>query len=123
MLLGHETADDVVAVGKSVTACAPSDRPAIAPDIRCATCYHCRRMLVDLCDGLRSAGTALGYPGGFAERMALPGEMLTRGIVVYLVRMGYRSFAPLSRSPAASIQLATLRLRPSNSNAFGVRLL
>lgn len=78
---GHEVAGVVTAVGKDVVGYAVGDRLAIAPDIHCDRCYYCRRGLYNLCDNLRLVGITPGYPGGFAEKMVLTGEILTRGIV------------------------------------------
>jgi L-iditol 2-dehydrogenase len=57
------------------------DRLAIAPDIHCGKCYYCQRELYNLCDDLRLIGITPGYPGGFAEKMILTGEILVNGIV------------------------------------------
>jgi L-iditol 2-dehydrogenase len=54
---------------------------AIAPDIHCGECYYCRKELFNLCDNIKFLGVTPGFPGGFAERMALTGEILTNGIV------------------------------------------
>ncbi|MCX8036887.1 MAG: alcohol dehydrogenase catalytic domain-containing protein [Candidatus Sumerlaeia bacterium] len=78
---GHEAAGVVSAVGRNVSGYSVGDRLAIAPDIHCDRCYYCRRELFNLCDNLRLIGITPGYPGGFAERMVLTGEILKRGIV------------------------------------------
>ncbi len=81
---GHEVAGTVLAVGKDVTAYALGDRLAVAPDIRCGQCYYCRRGMVNLCDELHFLGVTPGYPGGFAEKVLLSGEILTHGIVHHM---------------------------------------
>jgi L-iditol 2-dehydrogenase len=78
---GHEAAGVVEAVGDAVSRFAPGDRLAIAPDVHCGSCYYCERGLYNLCDDLRLVGITPGYPGGFAEKMVLPGEVLERGVV------------------------------------------
>ncbi len=78
---GHEAAGVVVHVGEKVTKYAVGDHLAIAPDVRCNDCYYCRRGMVNLCDRLRFVGITPGYPGGFAEKMVLTGEILANGIV------------------------------------------
>jgi L-iditol 2-dehydrogenase len=78
---GHEVSGVVEQVGKEVTRYTPEDRIAIAPDVHCGYCYYCKRGLYNLCDNLRFLGITPGYPGGFAEKMVLTGEVLSNGIV------------------------------------------
>ena len=78
---GHEIAGVVTAVGKSQSEYAPGDRLAVAPDIHCGRCEHCRRGRYNLCDNLRFLGITPGFPGGFAEKIALTGEVLSNGVV------------------------------------------
>ncbi len=78
---GHEVAGVVEAVGKDLTRYSPGDRLAIAPDVHCGTCYYCKRGMYNLCDNLRFVGITPSYPGGFAEKMVLTGEILANGIV------------------------------------------
>ncbi len=81
---GHEVAGAVVEVGKEVTRYSPGDRLAIAPDVHCSQCYYCQRGMYNLCDDLRLVGITPGYPGGFAEKMVLTGEILANGIVHHM---------------------------------------
>jgi L-iditol 2-dehydrogenase len=78
---GHEIAGIVTAVGKSQSEYAPGDRLAVAPDIHCGRCKYCRRGRYNLCDNLQFLGITPGFPGGFAEKIALTGEVLTNGVV------------------------------------------
>lgn len=78
---GHEVAGVVTAVGPRHTRFAVGDRLALAPDIHCGACYFCERGLFNLCDNLRMLGITPGYPGGFAEKLALGGKVITNGIV------------------------------------------
>jgi L-iditol 2-dehydrogenase len=90
---GHEVAGVVVQVGprcrwgasRAGASPAPKvavgDRLALAPDVHCGRCYYCRRGLYNLCDDLRLVGITPGYPGGFAEQMAVSAEVLANGIV------------------------------------------
>lgn len=81
IVAGHEIAGTVIEVGHRLTGIAVGDRLAVAPDIHCGTCYYCRRGMFNLCDGLHFLGISPGYPGGFAEKLALTHEVLTLGIV------------------------------------------
>jgi len=78
---GHEAAGVVVAVDERCNRFQVGDRLAIAPDVHCGKCYYCRRERYNLCDNLRFIGITPGYPGGFAEKIALTSEILENGIV------------------------------------------
>ncbi len=78
---GHEAAGIVIETGPSCSDFKIGDLVAIAPDIHCGDCYYCRKELYNLCDNLQFLGVTPGFPGGFTERMALTGEILTNGIV------------------------------------------
>jgi L-iditol 2-dehydrogenase len=78
---GHEVGGVVEEVGSGMAHYAPGDRLAIAPDVHCGHCYYCQRGLFNLCDNLEFLGITPGYPGGFAEKMALTGEVMANGVV------------------------------------------
>lgn len=78
---GHEAAGVVVAAGANCSEFAVGDKLAVAPDVHCSRCYYCQRGMYNLCDDLHFVGITPGYPGGFAEKMALPGTILVDGIV------------------------------------------
>jgi L-iditol 2-dehydrogenase len=78
---GHEAAGVVTAVGKKVSDFLVGERLAIAPDIHCGKCYYCKRGMFNVCDELHFLGVTPGYPGAFAQKMVLTGEVLINGIV------------------------------------------
>jgi len=78
---GHEAAGIVLEVGKDCRAFNVGDYLAIAPDVHCGECYYCQRGMFNVCDNLKFIGITPGYPGGFAEKIALTGEMLENGII------------------------------------------
>lgn len=78
-IMGHEIAGEVVEVSSGVTRYKEGDRLTIGPDVSCGECWYCRRGLVNLCDSHRMLGTH--FPGGFAQYIALPEEVLARGFV------------------------------------------
>ena len=78
---GHEVAGIVTAVGAHAERFEVGDRLALAPDVHCGRCYYCQRGLYNLCDDLRLVGITAGYPGGFAQSMAVPGDVLRNGVV------------------------------------------
>jgi len=78
---GHEIAGRVTAVGAKVSHIAVGDRLALGPDIHCGRCWYCQRELFNLCDHPHFLGITPGYPGGFAEMLAISGEVLSNGVV------------------------------------------
>lgn len=78
---GHEIAGVVEAVGDGVTRYQLGDRLALGPDIHCGECWYCERGLYNICDNTQFLGITPSYPGGFAEKIALPPEVLSRGII------------------------------------------
>jgi len=77
--MGHEIAGIVEQTGGDVQDYLPGDRVAVAPDVSCGGCIYCRQGLVNLCQNHRMLGTH--WPGGFAQYVYLPGEVLRHGMV------------------------------------------
>ena len=78
-IMGHELSGSVVKVDGSVSRFAVGEGVAVAPDVSCGVCYYCRRGLVNLCVDHRMIGTH--WPGGFAQFIHLPAEVLAHGMV------------------------------------------
>ncbi|MDR1060011.1 MAG: alcohol dehydrogenase catalytic domain-containing protein [Clostridiales bacterium] len=76
-IIGHEIAGEIVEAAPGASRFRAGDRVALAPDISCGECYYCRRGLVNLCLRHRMLGTHL--PGGFAQYVALPRDVLEHG--------------------------------------------
>ena len=70
VVLGHEYAGVVAAVGSAVTIVKPGDAVAVDPNIYCGTCYHCRKGHKQLCDNMQAVGVTRN--GGFAEYSMVP---------------------------------------------------
>jgi len=69
-VLGHETAGDVVELGEGVVGWAVGDRVAVAVDVVCGTCRHCRSGNTQRCTSMRRIG--FERDGGHAECVAVP---------------------------------------------------
>jgi L-idonate 5-dehydrogenase len=70
MILGHEVAGEIAAIGPGVTALKAGDRVAVNPARYCGVCYQCRSGRANLCSEVRFFGSASRFPhvqGGFAE--------------------------------------------------------
>lgn len=94
LVQGHELAGIVVEVGAQVNRFKVGDRLAVAPDIHCGDCWYCRRGLFNLCTHLTLLGITPGLDGGFAELVALSGDVLRNGIVHPLPdEIGFRAGA------------------------------
>lgn len=81
LVQGHELAGTVVQTGTLQARFKVGDRLAVAPDIHCGVCYYCRRGWYNLCLNLKLLGITPGLNGGFAEQVAISGEILRHGIV------------------------------------------
>lgn len=70
MVLGHEVAGEVEAVGAGVTRVAPGDRVAVNPSRPCGICRFCQKGLQNHCTDMRFYGSAMRDPhvdGAFRE--------------------------------------------------------
>ena len=70
VVLGHEVAGEVVAIGEGVTRVTVGDRVAVEPQISCMSCSLCLRGLSNLCQATLRPG--LGWGGTFAELIVAP---------------------------------------------------
>lgn len=78
VVLGHEPAGDVVAVGERVTVFSVGDRVALHHHAPCMVCDFCMRGHHTLCPTFKR--TRL-YPAGMAEYVRIPAEIVERDIL------------------------------------------
>lgn len=79
IVMGHEAAGTVAAVGESVTGYAIGDRVTFDSTVFCGTCVFCQRGEVNLCDNRQVIGVSCGdyrRHGAFAEYVAVPQRIL-----------------------------------------------
>ncbi|HSW07138.1 L-idonate 5-dehydrogenase [Aquabacterium sp.] len=72
MVLGHEVAGTVAAVGEGVTAVKPGDRVAVNPSRPCGACGYCLEGLPNQCLDMRFYGSAMRMPhvqGAFRDHL------------------------------------------------------
>jgi L-iditol 2-dehydrogenase len=77
LVLGHEVAGVIVAVGEGVEGYKEGDRIGAAHHVPCNTCHYCLSGHHTVCDTLRQTNFD---PGGFAEYLRLPRINVDRGI-------------------------------------------
>lgn len=74
LIMGHEAAGEVLAVGSAVTRAAIGDRVTIDPQVTCGECVSCRLGRISICDNKRVLGSSLrGFEQGtMAELVSIP---------------------------------------------------
>lgn len=81
IVMGHEAAGVVAAVGSSVKAFAPGDRVTMDSTVSCGECAFCRRGDINLCDHRQVLGVSCAEfrrAGAFAEYVVAPERIVYR---------------------------------------------
>jgi L-iditol 2-dehydrogenase len=81
IVMGHEAAGTVAAVGRGVTAFKPGDRVTFDSTVYCGACDYCRRGEINLCDRREVVGVSCGdyrRHGAFAEYVTVPERIVYR---------------------------------------------
>ena len=86
IVLGHEVAGEVVAVGESVTGVTIGDRAVVSHHVPCNTCRYCLAGNHTACETLHSTNFD---PGGFAQYVRVPALQTDRGILKMPDSMSY----------------------------------
>jgi len=112
LVLGHEIAGQIEAVGSGVTQYQPGDRITVAHHVPCNTCHYCLNGHHTACDTLHS--TTID-PGGLAEYARLPVINVDRGIFRIPETVSYE--AATFTEPLACVLrgLKRLDLQPGNT--------
>ena len=76
LVLGHEIAGEVAAVGEGVRPFRVGDRVFVTHHVPCGQCRYCRQGHPSVCDTLRRTHF---HPGGFAEYVRVPQINVERG--------------------------------------------
>ncbi len=79
LVLGHEIAGEIAAVGDGVTGAKPGDRVFVSHHVPCNTCRYCLAGHHTACHTLHTTNFD---PGGFAEYVRVPALQVERGIFV-----------------------------------------
>lgn len=81
IVMGHEAAGRIAAIGAGVTGFAENDRVTFDSTIYCGVCDPCRRGQVNLCDNRQVLGVSCSdyrRDGAFAEYVVVPSRILYR---------------------------------------------
>lgn len=70
LILGHEGAGTVEALGEGVTGLSPGDLVAVNPQLNCGVCVYCTAGRTSLCERYTVMGCHVN--GGWAERVVAP---------------------------------------------------
>lgn len=79
LIMGHEAAGEIVALGSQVENWRVGDRVTFDSTISCGHCHYCQSGQVNLCENRRVVGVAPAeyrQHGAFAEHLALPARIL-----------------------------------------------
>ncbi|HEV2209774.1 MAG TPA: galactitol-1-phosphate 5-dehydrogenase [Verrucomicrobiae bacterium] len=81
LIMGHEAAGTIAALGQSVRGWSLGDRVTFDSTIYCGRCEYCRRGEINLCNARRVLGVSCEdyrQNGAFAEFVAVPSRILYR---------------------------------------------
>jgi len=78
VILGHESAGDVVSVGPSVTTLTPGDRVVIDPTYYCGQCFMCRSGRQNHCELKNQTETGVSSDGTFTTHYVTEDRFLYR---------------------------------------------
>lgn len=81
IVMGHESAGTIAAVGAEVRGFSDGDRITVDSTVYCGECANCRRGDINLCDRRQVLGVSCGdyrRSGAFAEFVAVPAHIVHR---------------------------------------------
>lgn len=124
MILGHEVAGTVKALGAGVSHLAVGDRVAVSPSRPCNACEHCLRGEQNHCLNMRFYGSAMPMPhiqGAFRQRLVAEAwqcHRVAEGVSVHEAAMA-EPFAVTLHAVARAGSLAGRRVLVSGCGPIG----
>lgn len=79
LIIGHEFAGEIAALGKNVANYEVGQRVSVAPNFGCGVCNHCVSGNTHLCRDMKAFGVTMD--GGFAEYVRVPEKAIRQGNV------------------------------------------
>ena len=84
LVQGHEIGAEVVEVGRAIKKYKPGDRVFIAPKVPCMKCDYCQAGHYPVCSNTKER-----LPGGFAEYVLVPQDLVEKGTYLLPENMTY----------------------------------
>ena len=84
LVQGHEIGAEVVEVGRAIKKFKPGDRVFIAPKVPCMKCDYCQAGHYPVCSNTKER-----LPGGFAEYVLVPQDLVEKGTYLLPENMTY----------------------------------
>lgn len=75
IILGHESAGEIVEVGSDVLGFSVGDRVTVEPGVTCGKCVHCKTGKYNLCPDVKFLATP-PYDGAFCEYIAIRSDFV-----------------------------------------------
>jgi L-iditol 2-dehydrogenase len=111
MLLGHEFAGDIAAVGAQVRGLREGDAIMMAPTAPCGMCFYCVRDQENLCPQVLETMVH----GAYAEYVNVPGHVVTTNLYPKPPAVPYEHAALLEPLSCVVHAIAPLSLRPDDT--------
>jgi L-iditol 2-dehydrogenase len=114
IVMGHEAAGTIAALGAKVTNLAEGDRVTFDSTVYCGCCEHCQRGNINLCDNRQVLGVSCGdyrRAGAFAEFVAVPARIVHR----LPDQLAFTEAAMLEATAVALHAVAVTQMRPNDS--------
>ena len=111
MLLGHEFAGDIAAVGSRVRGLHEGDPVMLAPTAPCGMCFHCVREQENLCPQVMETMVH----GAYAEYVKVPGHIVRTNLYAKPRTLPYEQAALLEPLSCVLHAVEPLRLRADDT--------
>ncbi|MCF6157053.1 MAG: alcohol dehydrogenase [wastewater metagenome] len=112
LVLGHEIAGEVVALGEEVKHYKVGDRVTVAHHVPCNTCHYCLDGHYSVCETLRTTNFS---PGGFSEYIRIPHINVDRGTFILPDEISYEEGTFIEPLACTLLAQRKAHLRPGQT--------